>query len=105
MATSGKKRILLLECAWVNLIPRLMGLPFIGHRRFKAPAIPHHKRTVIIPIPLASKRQKSSRGCPNKCFNSGENPKLIRQALDTNIKAFSLQKKLVRSSVWQASTM
>ena len=46
---------------------------------------------VIIPIPFASKRQKSSRGWPN----SWEKPKLIRQLLATNMKAFSQQKKEV----------
>ena len=35
--------------------------------------------------------KKSSRGCPNECFESGENPKFICQSLATNMKAFSQQ--------------
>ena len=56
------------------------------------PALPYRKLTVIVQILLASKRQKSTTGCLNKCFNSGEKALACMSKFAANMKVFSQQK-------------
>ena len=81
------------------ILNRLMAIA----RCFKAPAIPHRKQTVIIPIPLASKQQKCSRRCPNKCINMG---KWGKAQAHTSIISYEYESnRSFQALVWQASTM
>ena len=60
------------------------------------PAIPYRKLKVTVPIPLASKLQKSTTGCLNKRFNSGEKSIACTSMFAANINVVS-QKKIDRS--------
>ena len=63
----------------------------LGHSN-KAPTIPHHKLTVIVQIPLENKRQKSTRGCLNNCFNSEEKSLHCTSKFTVNMKRLVSQK-------------
>ena len=61
-------------------------------------AIPYCKLTVIVLIPLASKRQKSTRRCLNERFNGGEKSPACMSTFAASMKAFNQQKKSIIQS-------